>query len=378
MSVADALQRWRKPFAGKAMRYTQSKERSAEILRAALALMGQHDAALNPLTFAVWYEHAAGINAKLNRAIDECLRTEPRLGDATIARLYQDHISEPDEQAIQRASGEFERMIAGMADSAARTGVEAGAFGAKLDGLQQALRGNASAELLPVISKALESTAQMKDSTAALQQQVASSRQEIERLRNDLSRARVEALLDSLTGALNRRAFDQKLQEMLDEAPEPGKSHWLVMLDIDRFKAVNDTYGHVMGDRVLQAVGEVLRRCVSDPLHSVARYGGEEFALLLPHSEAALAMALAETCRLAVKALKIRDRRTQSTMLTVTISAGVACHGAGEPAVSLTSRADEALYAAKQAGRDRVVRAADTPALQPSQTPAPLPTPANG
>jgi diguanylate cyclase len=145
------------------------------------------------------------------------------------------------------------------------------------------------------------------------------------------------------------------------------------MLDIDRFKAVNDTYGHVMGDRVLQAVGEVLRRCVSDRLHSVARYGGEEFALLLPHSEAAVAMALAETCRLGVKALKIRDRRTQSTMLTVTISAGVACHGAGEAAVSLTSRADEALYEAKQAGRDRVVCAQALPAV--GHSPAPAATP---
>ena len=352
------------------MRYTQSKERSAEMLRAALALMGQHDAALNPLTFAVWYEHAAGINAKLNRAIDECLRAAPRLDDATIARLYQDHISELDEQAIQRASGEFERMIAGMADSAARTGVEAGAFGEKRDGLQQALRGNPSAELLPVISKALEGTAQMKDSTAALQQQVASSRQEIERLRTDLSRARVEALLDALTGALNRRAFDQKLQEMIDEAPEPGRSHGLVMLDIDRFKAVNDTYGHVMGDRVLQAVGEVLRRCVTSPKHFVARYGGEEFALLLPHAEAAVAMSLAETCRLGVKALKVRDRRTQSTVLTVTISAGVACHIAGEQAQSLISRADEALYAAKQGGRDRVILAQAVPAAGHSPAPA--------
>lgn len=88
------------------MRYTESRERSAEVLRAALALMGQHDAAFNPLAFAVFYEHVAGINARLSQAIQACLRTEPRLGDATIARLYRDHVNDIDEAALQQASGQ--------------------------------------------------------------------------------------------------------------------------------------------------------------------------------------------------------------------------------------------------------------------------------
>lgn len=336
------------------MRYTQSKEQSAEVLRAALGHLGQHDAALNPWSFTVWYEHAAGINARLSRAIEECLRTEPRLGDATIARLYRDHVSEVDEAAMQRVSGEFQRVMSGMAESAARTGDTAGSFGQQLDGLTQALRAEQSPGLGPLLGRVISQATEMKDSADALQQQVLASRQEIERLRQDLSRARDDALIDPLTRIVNRKGFDQKLQAMLDQAPEAGRTHGLVMLDIDRFKSVNDTYGHVMGDRVLQAVAEVLRAAVSDPTHTVARYGGEEFAMLLPQCTLDSATALALTARDRVKAMAVRDRRTQRVMLSVTISAGVTTLHAGDGPSSLIVRADSALYAAKQAGRDRV------------------------
>ena len=144
---------------------------------------------------------------------------------------------------------------------------------------------------------------------------------------------------------------------MLKQSRPPNSSHCLVMLDIDRFKAVNDTYGHVMGDRVLQAVGEVLRAQVSDPAHAVARYGGEEFAILMPRTSLDAAAAMARSCRDRVRKLRIRDRRSQSVVMAVTISAGVAAAQEGYDATTLIGSADGALYAAKQSGRDRVERA---------------------
>jgi diguanylate cyclase len=128
------------------------------------------------------------------------------------------------------------------------------------------------------------------------------------------------------------------------------------MMDIDHFKRVNDTHGHVMGDRILQAVAEVMRTNVTDPSHSVARYGGEEFAILMPQSTLDEAAAVAELIRHRVGDMKVRDRRTQNVVLTVTISGGVAAMAPGDDASSLVARADELLYAAKAAGRDRVHR----------------------
>jgi diguanylate cyclase len=339
------------------MRYKESRERSAELLRAALAQMARHDAAYNPITFAVWYEHTAGINSRLNRAIDDCLRTEPRLSDQTIARLYRDFVSEVDELSMERASSELQRLMAGMAETAARTGSQAGSFGDQLSGLTEALHGNKADTLAPLINQAVAGTAEMRASAAALQEQVENSRREIDRLRDDLNRARDEALIDPLSRVLNRKGFDQRVQALLETPLSPGHAHCLVMMDIDRFKLVNDTHGHVMGDRILQAVAEVMRTTVTDPAHCVARYGGEEFAILMPQSTLDAAAALAELVRHRVADMKVRDRRTQHVVLTVTISGGVAAMAAGDDASSLVARADKLLYAAKAAGRDRVHRA---------------------
>lgn len=339
------------------MRYKESTERSLELLRMALARMGQHDAPFNPQVFAVWYEIAAGTNVALSRAMDECLRSKPRLGVEAIAQLYSAHVEQADQIALQRAKGELERVASNMAESATRTSDRAGAFGDELGDLTQALLAGDALQLEPLISLTLDRTSGMKESALALQREIASSREEIERLRVDLSRAREESEIDPLTRLVNRKGLDIKLHELLSQAPAPESRHSFVMLDIDRFKTVNDTFGHVVGDRVLQAVAEAVRSCVSDPAHSVARYGGEEFALLLPGCNLANALALAEACRKSVKALRLRDRRSQAIIHNVTISAGVAEMKLQDDQPSLVARADAALYKAKHAGRDRVVRA---------------------
>jgi diguanylate cyclase len=336
------------------MRYSESKERSAELLRATIAQMGRHDAACNPRTFAVWYEYMAGTNARLNQAIDAAMRVSPRLGDDAMEQLYSDHVSEVDEAAMRRVAEKLGKVLLEMVQGAARTGDKAGLFGEQLNQLTKVLIAAEASQLGPAINAVLAGTADMKDSAADLQRQVIAGRQEIERLHTDLSRARQEVVIDPLTRLLNRKGFDQRLQAMLDQPAMPGQAHCLVMLDIDRFKAVNDSYGHVMGDRVLQAVAEALQSCVSDPAHCVSRYGGEEFAILVPDCTAEFAVALAESTRLRVKALKVRDRRTQQVFLTVTVSAGVAMRRSMEDGESLISRADSALYAAKRDGRDRV------------------------
>jgi len=192
------------------MRYEEPKERSAEVLRAALGHMGQHDASYNPVTFAVWYEFVAGINPRLSQALEDCLRSGAKVDDETVARLYHDFIAQADNQAIQQISTELQRVMTGMAENATTTGQRAGAFGEQIDGLAAALKANDPAELAPLLDRALAGAVDMKGAAQALEQQVAASSREIETLRSDLTRARDEGLLDPLTRLLNRRGFDQK------------------------------------------------------------------------------------------------------------------------------------------------------------------------
>jgi diguanylate cyclase len=109
-----------------------------------------------------------------------------------------------------------------------------------------------------------------------------------------------------------------------------------------------------MGDRVIQAIGEVLRISVTDQKNSIARYGGEEFAILLPNTTLDDGFKITEAVRQRTRAMKIKDRRTQEMILTVSVSGGVATMQHGDDAQSFIARADAALYHSKQNGRDRV------------------------
>ncbi len=317
--------------------------------------MGQHDAAFNPLTFTVWFEYAAGMNNRLNQAIDQLLQNQTRLSDEDFWRLYQTYVADIDPQAMHRIGSELQRVMQTMAEAAVRTGDHAGEFSAQLESLVSELQGVNEKLMTPAVTLALDGTTRMRSSAQALESEVKNNQLEIKRLQTELTRVRDESMQDALTHVLNRKGFDVKLAEMLVRPVEPGRAHGLVMLDIDHFKKVNDTHGHVMGDRVLQALGEVLRSCApANAINSAARYGGEEFALLLPNSTPAECFRQAELVRTRTKAMKIRDRRTQAVVLTVTLSGGVAVMQDGDDAQTLTTRADVALYQSKQMGRDRI------------------------
>ena len=162
------------------------------------------------------------------------------------------------------------------------------------------------------------------------------------------------ASLDGLTHIPNRRRFDEALKLEWARAAREGTPLALAMLDVDYFKPYNDHYGHGRGDECLRRVADALRTRLQRPADLVARYGGEEFVLLLPDTDAAGALSLAESCRAAVSALRIAHAYSAAAD-HVTLSVGVAAaRPPDEGASLLLARADEALYRAKSEGRNRV------------------------
>ncbi|KTS78548.1 diguanylate cyclase [Pseudomonas oryzihabitans] len=157
--------------------------------------------------------------------------------------------------------------------------------------------------------------------------------------------AEQRSVTDALTGLYNRRAFDLRLAELLTRAEENSLPLSLLLIDVDHFKAYNDAYGHQAGDAALQDISRLLLQSCRDGDASF-RYGGEEFALLLPGADLSAAHRVAERCRAAV-ANHAWSRRA------ITLSIGAATHKPGMDAYALIERADQALYAAKAAGRNR-------------------------
>lgn len=161
-----------------------------------------------------------------------------------------------------------------------------------------------------------------------------------------------QAITDRMTGLGSKAYLEQRLTEQLDHSRRHAQPLSLILVDLDHFKAVNDTHGHVVGDQVLAGVGYVIRGQLR--LSDVAgRFGGEEFAVLLPDTEIQGAMILAQRLRQAIEAWSME---LAGGRLSVTASVGVACLGAEMAAVDLVDAADRALYQAKRGGRNQVCR----------------------
>jgi diguanylate cyclase (GGDEF)-like protein/PAS domain S-box-containing protein len=178
------------------------------------------------------------------------------------------------------------------------------------------------------------------------------------------------ARTDGLTGLANRRAFDEALALEWRHARRDGTALSLLLVDVDRFKLFNDTYGHPAGDACLRAVAKAAAAAVHRPADLVARYGGEEFAVLLPGTLAPASQILAEQVRASVEAIGLRHAANSSFGM-VTVSVGVATVlPAAAPELApeaLVSAADAALYEAKHTGRNRVVAAKAVPSSAPAQ-----------
>ncbi|MCG8590257.1 MAG: GGDEF domain-containing protein [Proteobacteria bacterium] len=178
----------------------------------------------------------------------------------------------------------------------------------------------------------------------------------LESMRAELSAAREQMARDDLTELYNRTAFDEHVQRVADYAALFGRGAYLLMIDVDHFKWVNDTHGHPRGDEVLRQVSRALTRTFLRRDDFVARYGGEEFAVVLREGSLEAASMLAERALYAVREAEVG---AGDETLRVTVSIGLAALRPGDGVPEWVERADQALYEAKGAGRDRVAVADD-------------------
>jgi len=166
---------------------------------------------------------------------------------------------------------------------------------------------------------------------------------------------------DELTGLYNRRVMDELLEEAAERHQRYGRPASLVMLDVDRFKMVNDCYGHLVGDEVLRWLAQLLRDTVRS-VDAAARYGGEELAIILQEMDSRQALSMAERLRLCVAAHPFVYRRHDDSPLQIPITVSLGVAGMPEDgfsAASLIAAADHSLYTAKRGGRNRAVRYRD-------------------
>lgn len=218
----------------------------------------------------------------------------------------------------------------------------------QLGRIEQAVRDTQSSpsgsdgRVLTLLQQIMSSNDQLKDRLDKAEKRLEKQTLQIESYLN-------EARTDGLTGLANRRAFDQKIDELFLSYGKGGSSFVLALIDIDRFKSINDNHGHQIGDKVLQELGHALNHDLKEAL-MVARFGGEEFAVLLESPLRRAADRMNEFRRdFARKRIDVGQ-----ISLEVTMSIGVAEPREDAVIASVIRRADEAMYTAKNIGRNRV------------------------
>jgi len=345
------------------MRYQQSSSESAELMRLILPRVARHGGTYVPTTYAVWFEYLAGLNPALTEALESRLRNPQKLAQEEIEQFYARFIETRDTRTIDQVQANLVQLLYRFGEIAARSGEGTAEFARTLAECERELGTIGDPEKLQQVIRSLaSSTAAIRASTETLQAKVEASRAEMQSLREQLGALRSEALTDPLTGLRNRRGLEREFEQLLLERPDGIGKCAVLLADIDHFKRVNDSYGHLFGDQILRAAAQTLEAAIKGR-DIAARFGGEEFLVLLPNTQLEGARALADQIRLAFSRLRVR--RGGEYVDQITISIGVAAPAQGEPIEQLIERADRALYEAKASGRNCVRVAAKPDATVP-------------
>ncbi|MCF1429024.1 MAG: diguanylate cyclase [Shewanella sp.] len=329
---------------------------AAANLKKTLPLMLKHQIPTTPTNYAVWYTYVGGQSPELNQTMDRLLQRYQTCPPAQSELLYREFVSDPLELNVRQLRQNLEAMVIELSQSVKDTNRDADLFQqqiktnfSKLSRLEQ--ESLSLEQVMDLMRNFINESDKIQTSTAYFIDQLQKAENEIHHLREKLEKSEKNSLYDSLTGTLNRRAFDMDIEGLLTQSPE---GCCIILLDIDHFKAFNDTFGHLLGDQVLKSVAQRLNDFCQNRA-KLYRFGGEEFVILVPASEIKRARHLAESLRRGIEKLSIRDRRKGGTVDSITASFGVAQWQTGMSALKLIELADSLLCEAKRLGRNRVM-----------------------
>ena len=303
-----------------------------------------------PLNYAVAYEYLHHPESELSKFLKNHLGSNKSLDDVLLEDLYEKFVATERHKAFHGMRNDLQNLLQALMQTISETSDNASAYqiglesnieklGSDLD--QQALREIAS----DMVTAAITANTQNQK----LQQHLNTAQREAEQLRAELEAQRREAMIDPLTGLFNRRAMEHHMQNIWAE--DDGLS--VLVMDIDHFKRINDTYGHAIGDVVIRNVADTVRKCIRGEDIAI-RFGGEEFLVLLPNTDLEGAVTVAETIRKRIEALRLVRKQDNFSLDPFTISLGVARRRQDDNRDSLFERADKALYHSKSSGRNKV------------------------
>ncbi len=336
------------------MKYNESESESAQYLRMVVPMMARYKLSATPVNYAVCFEYVAETNQKLIRDVDSLINGSEVGSNEDFAAVYERYLAPVGIEEATRVNNYLLELLGELQESVLETNRETSKYSQSLGDSSRKLQSDHGTQVsLRIINDLLSDTRSMQKVSSDMREKLEKSQHEVDILRDQLQRARKESAIDPLTGLTNRAGLATEMLSMLEDTEVAKDSRCLLMVDIDHFKRVNDTYGHMVGDKVIQFVAKSLKNLVKGK-DTVARYGGEEFAIILPNTSLSGAQSLAENIRVAIEKTRIKRSGSGESIGQVTVSIGVAQYHTGESSEELFERADTALYQSKNSGRNKV------------------------
>lgn len=335
-------------------------EASSERLRMALPLMSRYKIPVTPQNYWVWYQYVCEDIRPIKETIDRLIEAGEPVDEAATQALYRRYIESQDQQHAERAEEAIRQLIESVSSSLTSADKEVTRYEASLGECAAELGADVSSDRLKALVDALSnSTNQMHQGSANLHTNLDESRREVKALKEQLEQAKNEAKTDPLTGLANRKGFEASLEAIRAEFDGKPSAHTLLIADIDKFKSVNDNYGHLFGDKILKVVAKALDNLTKGK-DIAARFGGEEFVVVLPGTDIEGGLTVSESIRGNIENGRIFNPKTNEEIQRITISIGATQFDFAEHIDTVIERADQALYRAKENGRNRV-EVADSP-----------------
>ncbi|WP_085908652.1 GGDEF domain-containing protein [Kiloniella majae] len=324
----------------------------------AITIMGQRGIPSTPPNYTIWYDYVSGKNTDLKIAIDKIIQDDKPFTLETCNELYkQFYLTDATHgDHLQEAGARIQETLQQVIQQISEAGSDNANYGEKITSIADDMAGeDNSSSLQHFVQEIVRETAAITEKNKVLQSKLQKSSSEIDTLQENLEKVRTESLTDALTQIGNRKLFDTNLIKEAEKSEEEKTDLCLLLMDIDHFKKFNDTYGHRVGDEVLRVVAGQLKRAVKGQ-DTPARYGGEEFTCILPNTSLHDATSLANQIREKIAKQVLRNKKTGQEFGRITLSIGVSKYVKGESLEGFIQRADEALYRAKDQGRNRVIQ----------------------
>lgn len=340
------------------MGYNEVSDKAAENMRLALPLMKKHGVPMTPDNYAVWYEHVSGANADLSEKLQAMLTDNPVLTEEQCKALHKQFFNiEKERTEVVEMRQELARLLKEVISFVYSSVANTDKTNSHLSNLLISINHDMSPqEVHAVVEQILDETRQAVNSGELLSERLNTAVAEVQALKKELDETKREAKTDTLTGLANRKAFDELVTKVTNDADNSGLDVCLLFCDLDIFKEVNDKHGHLVGDQVLKVVSNALKDSVKGR-DLVARYGGEEFSIILLNTSLQNATVLAENIRKEIAGKHIQRKDTRESLGQITMSFGVARYVPTEGVESFMQRADRALYMSKRKGRNCVSEA---------------------